>query len=134
MIRHIWRLGLGMACLVLLGCGQRATVDKAYPVSGTVTLDGSPMPDGEIRFWAVEKGDFQTVPIKDGKFKGEAKAGKRKVEICAFRMGQDKVMSGLKVEGTRENIIPAKYNTQSKLTAEVKADGPNEFKFEITSK
>jgi len=35
--------------------------------------------------------------------------------------------------GEKENYIPSKYNTESKLTAEVSAGGANEFSFDVTS-
>ena len=31
------------------------------------------------------------------------------------------------------SLIPPKYNVQSELTAEVTADGPNRFDFELSS-
>ena len=33
-----------------------------------------------------------------------------------------------------KELIPAKYNAESTLTAEVKAGGPNDFPFDLKSK
>jgi hydrogenase maturation factor HypE len=99
------------------------------------------MPDGEIYFKTVQIGALDIVPIKDGKFQGQAQSGARTVEIYSFREGMSeeaKKMYGDKAPpgmGTsKENVIPAKWNAESKLTAEVKETGANEFKFEITAK
>ena len=132
-------------CLAVGGCGRGSgKTEKTYPVSGVVTLDGQPLAEGEIYFRTVKTGMFDKMSIKDGKFKGEAQTGTRKVEISAFRepklspeQKKIKAKFGEQAKGmvpTRENFIPAKYNSKSKLSAEVKTDGANEFTFPLTSR
>jgi len=43
-------------------------------------------------------------------------------------------MYGSEAEESKENYIPDAHNTNSKLTARVTSDGPNEFKFEVSAK
>ncbi len=124
-----------MVLSLLLGCPATRPDAATYSVSGTVNLDGQPMPDGEITFISAELGEFNILEIKDGKYSGEVSAGKRKVEIRAFKEEKARAAGGMEVEGTsRVNYIPAKWNAESALTVEIKADGPNELPpFDITS-
>ncbi len=46
---------------------------------------------------------------------------------------ETKESGGMKTNVTR-NLIPKQYNDQSKLTAKVTPQGPNEFTFAVTSK
>jgi hypothetical protein len=119
-----------LAASLLLGCG--ASGPKVYPVSGTVTLDGKPLPDGVIYFKTLQTGTLETFPVKDGEFKGQAQEGDRRVEISAYRTTIQGA-AGMKGE-VKENLIPPRYNVDSTLTAAVTRDGPNTFKFEVASK
>jgi len=136
MHRYLECLGVLMLCAALPGCGK--VEEKAYPVSGTVSLDGKALDDGEIYFVRAEKGDLQTVPIKGGSFSGKVKAGKQRVQINAFRATKPQgaasgMTGGIYDQPGRENYIPAKYNVESTLTADVSASGPNQLKFDLTS-
>jgi hypothetical protein len=121
---------LGMAA----GCGS--DVEKTYPVSGTVTLDGEPLADGEIYFVTPATGQIDILSIENGKFAGEAKAGSRRVEIRAYRVieAQAADMPGYDPGESKENYLPAKYNDESTLNAEISADSPNDnLTFELES-
>jgi len=104
-------------------------------VSGTVDLDGKPLPEGTITLL----GEGGTAPvkfdIKEGKFEGMATPGKKRVEVRAFKTGKPTKMGPEVIEATPENYIPAAYNTESKMAAEVGAGGGlNPSKFEVKSK
>lgn len=132
---------LAVAALLTTGCGGggRRAEEPTYPVTGTVMLDGKPMPEGEIVFKDPAKGSVHLIPIKDGKFQGQASAGKKRVEIYAYKMEIDPVakeMYGPEAQPTKVNIIPPKYNADSTLTADVQPvtdPGKNTFSFEVTS-
>lgn len=124
-------LGIFVA-LVLLDCALSCSQGPKYcDVSGTVTLDGQPIAAGNILFSDVggtlgpDSGE-----IKNGRFEAKVKEGKKRVEISAAKIlpGGAKGAGG---EPVPEEIIPAAYNTQSKLTEEVTVAGPNEFKFTL---
>ena len=124
--------------VIVFGCGptERAE-DPTYAVSGTVTLDGEPLAEGEIYFLTPAEGQVDILSIENGKFEGEAKAGSRRVEIRAYKMEEAEVpadMPGLELEPSKVNYLPAAYNTESTLTADVSDSKPNEFTFELTSK
>lgn len=123
---------LAVAVLSLVGCGPSGPV--TYPVSGTVTFDGQPLPEGFITF--VPEGDISpdAGKIVEGKFEFRAQAGKKRIEINANR-----TKPGAKVEPSMgavpfEQYIPEAYNTKSTLTEEVKSSGENKFTFDLKSK
>jgi len=124
----------GILCLVAtlclaMGCGPSRP--KTYPVSGTVSFDGKPVPEGDIILRAA---DGHSAPaagkIKDGEFHLEATAGQKKVEIRAAH----KVA---RVEGAMgdeyQDYLPPEYNSKTTLTAEVKEQGENHFDFPLES-
>jgi hypothetical protein len=127
------RAQLAMAGLAVLlygaaGCTQGPTY---YPVSGTVTVDGKQLERGDIFFVDIS-GRYGPDPgkIEDGRFQFKAKAGKKRVEISASKIfpGGAKGAGG---EPVPEEFLSPEYNTQSKLTSEVKPEGPNEFEFKL---
>ena len=50
------------------------------PVKGTVTLDGQPMTEGEVRF-AVKGYPSRPFEIKNGAFSGDAFIGQNNIEV-----------------------------------------------------
>lgn len=125
--------------LVLLstgGCGRSGPPPrKIVPVSGVVTLDGKPLPDGFVTFVSPQEGRFETFPVKEGKFNGKAELGVRTVDIIAVRDLQAPA-AGNDGKGPprplRENYLPAKYSMNSPLKADVTEAGPNVFNFDLT--
>lgn len=122
-------LGLLAWCVLAAGCGPSGPA--THPVSGTVTFNGEPMPDGYITFIPEDP----TVgpeggPIAGGKFSFRAREGAKKVKIEASRpVGPvDPVMG----QARKEQYIPEKYNRSTTLAEEVTPDGDNHFTFELT--
>ncbi len=122
------------ACVLLVGCGPSKKVREMQAVSGSVTLDGEPLASGEIYFKTTAKGEIDLLAIENGQFQGEVGVGKRRVEIYAYREKMVVPMPGEPPEKTRENYLPAAYNLQSELSAEVGPDSSGPLKFEIKSK
>jgi hypothetical protein len=97
-------------------------------------MDDQPLADGEIHFRSVAEGTVDIVPIQGGKFEGQAKAGKRRVEIHSFEEGEPMApFPGAEPEPTRVDIIPARYGSLSEMEEEVTPEGPNQFTFELVS-
>jgi len=117
------------------GCGSNTPVP--VPVHGKVTVDGTPLKEGQISF--ITPGQVpEVIEIKDGIYDGLATWGARRVEVGAYRPYNippdvPKSMHPL-MQGGKENYLPEKYNYKSTLAAEVAASGPNEFNFELSSK
>ena len=125
-------------CIALAGCstGGRCSLE------GTVTLDGSPLKDGYIRFIPQRNTSCPeaTARIQEGRFtitdrKGTF-SGTFRVEITAHRETNRKQVDDITGElvPTIQQYIPARYNLQSKLVAEVREDEQDEVQFVLVSK
>jgi hypothetical protein len=117
--------------LTAVGCGGGGKA--AYPVSGTVTFDGQAVEEGDILFVPVPLSSaVEGGKIEGGTFKFQATAGKKRVEIRASR--PDPKLKNPMGKPTPVDYIPAKFNSESTLSADVEAKGTNEFKFDLKSK
>jgi hypothetical protein len=127
MNRHFFVLTTIGLLLSLTGCGSNPVA-----VTGTVSLDGNPLPEGTIAFFDEAGGAPEQFPIKAGKFEGKVLPGKKKVEIRAFKMGEPTKMDDKIIEASPVNYLPPRYNTESQLKAEVTSSGvePNSFKLD----
>jgi hypothetical protein len=113
----------------LVGCSAG---DGKLPVTGVVTFDGAPMPDGYVTFTPAAGGTPEAAPIAAGKFELGVKPGAHRVEIEASHfVGEKNPIMGLQ---PREQYVPARYNSETTLTSEVTADGENAFTYDLTSK
>jgi hypothetical protein len=139
MIRRAPWLHVVLAALlptIVAGCGDSGP--RRYPVSGTITFDDKPLPDGEVIFFPAD-GSAQpdAGKIADGKFSFRSLPGKKRVEIRADRLSKTKTIpvdgGGGKAKWipAREVYIPPQYNTESKLFVEVQPDGPRDFDFQL---
>jgi len=123
-----------MTVLCLTGCGPSGP--NLHRVAGTVTFDGKPVEEGRIQFRAVD-GDQRAFSgmIESGEYELETVSGKMSVEITASRIvpGKfDESNPGEKVP-VGEMYIPARYNSQTELTAEVPEGGAKQVDFVLTS-
>lgn len=123
-----------LAAMTILGCGPSGL--DVLPVSGKVTFDGEPIVEGRIQFRLVD-GDQRAFSgqITNGQYELETLPGKMTVEVTASRMvpGKfDESNPGEKVP-VGEMYIPARYNSETELTAEVPASGIKQLDFTLTS-
>ncbi|WP_144972051.1 carboxypeptidase-like regulatory domain-containing protein [Bremerella volcania] len=106
-------------------------------VTGTVSLDGKPLPKAEVVFTPTEGGRPATATTDaSGKYdllytinqKG-APAGEYVVRIrtATTTTGED----GRDIQSPE--LVPAKYNQQSELVVEVKEGAANQFDFDLKS-
>jgi len=121
------------AGLILLGisqgCGSSEDGPVMAPVKGKVTIDGTPIPKGDIVLEPVDgKGRAAAGVIQEGSFEFSSPVGKKKVMIFASRKTGAKGDFG---EDVMESYIPEKYNTNSELTGEVTSGAENEFTFDL---
>lgn len=116
-------------------------------VSGTVNLNGEPLATGSIQFHPTSTGGPGATPVSAG---GAIEAGRYSVaRKQGLVPGDYKVLilshipqGGANDEppgprprtGKPPELIPAEYNTKTKLTAKITADGDNTFNFELEKK
>jgi hypothetical protein len=124
--------------LVLTGCSNAG---GRHALQGQVTLDGSPVSDGYITFTPQPgtAGPSAGGPIKEGRYFIAAKdgtfAGTFRVEIRAMRATGSKVKRPPlnEIVDQFEQYLPARYNDQSELTVEVKAEENHRLDFSLQS-
>lgn len=123
------------AVAVLTGCtGGDPNFSE---VSGSVTVDGQPLKEGNITFSSVS-GNAPSAggPIADGKYTAKVHIGSTKVEIRASKVvGQKKVYDtpDSPVQPILEEVLPAKYNERTELTLEVQP-GTTVKDFDLSTK
>jgi len=120
---------LAIALIALFGCSQEA---PTYRVTGSVTWNGEPIPNGVINFIAADDAVApDTAKIVGGRYDARVKAGRKKIEVYADR---EKKVNTVMNQGEREGYIPPKFNAQSKITREVTPRGENHFDFSLSDK
>ncbi|WP_152052910.1 hypothetical protein [Tautonia marina] len=150
--RSLALLGGLILLLTASGCGGDG-LGKRYPVSGTITYKGEPVPHGNIFFvpddpntgraasGSISEGRYRlsTAGTNDGAFPGSYK-----IRIMALEVDNSQVEANMQGGSGRQDdviaatqaaqkLIPAKYEleTTSGLTATVE-EGSNTFDFELT--
>jgi hypothetical protein len=137
-LRLAWLLAVSLA-----GCGGGAGDGlPRHAVSGAVTLDGRPMDRGTIQF-LPDAPDLPTaalVDVQGGKFTVTRDRGlvpgRYKVLVSCTDAGatvKPDALPGMTGPPAKE-LLPARYNVESTLNAEVKDGAPNTFDFPLTSK
>lgn len=133
----------GMAALlVVLAGGCNRSNPNRGTVSGKVTLDGQPLECGVIQFVPIDgtQGIATGGSIEKGLYRlADAAApavGRNRVEIRAMRPTGNKVPKPFAPPGEMIDelvaAVPPQYNSNSKLTVEVKP-GENAADFAITA-
>jgi hypothetical protein len=127
-----WFLLASVALSVFGACSRSAPA--TYPVTGSVTLDGKPVANGNIVFIPADRGlGPEGGRIVEGKFSARSKAGKCRVEITAENeVGPN--TPRFEDKPIRTNYIPARYNFKSELTVDVAANPNNAFALQLTSR
>ncbi|PQO31719.1 hypothetical protein [Blastopirellula marina] len=138
------RILKGMPVIVLaalsfvVGCGGGGDPDVVR-VSGTVTMDGKPLPKATVLFVSGQGRPSGAITDDEGHYelnytgdqKG-ARIGHNRVQITTAQ-GPTETMEGEPVPPVPE-IVPPMYNERSELEYEVKADGNNVADFDLKSK
>ena len=127
------------------GCGGGDGYPRV-PVSGTVTLDGQPLATGTITFepkqplptqagGKVVAGKFE-IPKEAGPVPGEYAVaifgGPVDPKAAAEFDGGAISRTDPRYEKLRE-VVPAKFNSSTTLSAQVRAGEPNSFQFDLRS-
>ena len=121
-MRSLLLCGL-IACVTAPGCDSATPAEKREAVTGKVTLDGVPLPEGTISFDVGDGAVPGNATIRDGSYSVAAKSGKNRVVIRAFRIDPSVKIStdpAAPIDG-RVNYLRATYNDKTTLSADVGA-------------
>ncbi|PQO26008.1 hypothetical protein C5Y96_21390 [Blastopirellula marina] len=127
------RLVLVMLCLSVLGCQQGTSDDRfagTSEITGTVTLNGTPLESGQIQFTSPEdisNGSEAFAEISAGTYTARVTPGKKKVLIRSPKPVGKPDETGL--VATQETI-PAEYNQRTTLTADI-PQGEGKIDFDL---
>lgn len=130
-------LTLALVVGPLSGCDSGDGLPR-LAVSGTVSLGGTPVKDGTIQFSPVDPNMKHPVtggaPIIDGKYAIAKDVGLVPGAYTVSIFSASSVIEPGETPGSAKALpkeaIPAKYNTQSTLKAEVKS-GSTTFDFQL---
>ena len=110
----------------LVGCGRGDGL-KRVKVHGSVTWQGAPVADGQIRFYpeAGTEGPLSIAKVEGGKYaydaNGGVPAGTHQIRIRAWDPNLPRRQGPTAPE--RPQLLPAHYNKDSKLTCEIEYQG-----------
>lgn len=137
-MKHCHRLfSLAAVALSLLaGCGSENKLQR-QGVSGTVTLDNSPIARGTIRFEPIgENGVASGGTISQGKYEVAAERGLPPGEyiVRISAAGETGPAEPLPGDSSKlaEELVPAKYNSASELKVTIKAGEKSPRDFSLT--
>ncbi len=123
--------------LMAVGCGDPTGRQR---VTGTVTVDGSPLPEARISLRPLARGPRTGGIVENGEFQISKQKGplpgEYAVAIQSFRktgrMISPESNPGVKVPELRQSL-PPNYNTRTELRMEVTPGGTNHFEYDLQS-
>lgn len=122
----VWQRGAlwGVAALCAAGCGPRTG-----ELHGTVTFAGKPVDRGRIVLVRKQEDTrIHQAAVMSGTYSLMAPAGTYRVEILALH--DDEALAA--DQSLPMQYIPAKYNVESTLTAEIEGGGRREQAFKLS--
>lgn len=120
------------ALILALFAASCSSDNPLVAVSGNVTLDATPVPDGDLIFTPADpQFGSEAAKVKDGVYQATLRAGQSKVQIRASRPVPGK--KGPMGEQLIEDYIPPRYNDQSNLTIDV-SKSQRKHDFQLQSK
>ena len=138
---HIFTATRFLICTIILatsfGCGG----NRRIAIEGTVSLDDKPLEQGSIEFSPLPgtMGPIAGGDIVSGRFaipaSGGPLAGKFTVRIKSTGLTGRKIFDPRRNKMVDEFMqrLPARYNSESQLQAEVTPAGRNHFEFAVTT-
>ena len=130
---------VGLVCVLALtsGCGKGDPHNR-QPVAGTITIDGKPIPYGNIEFAPADGQPTSiTLEIRDGKFAVDAKGGLAPGKYVIRVQGMDGPpppppdVPGTPSGPQPKSIVPDKFGARSQETVTIKAGDKNELNIDL---
>ena len=133
-------VALSVGLCLAVGCDSGADGSRSA-VSGTVKLDGKPLPAGSIIFHPTDRGSAARAELSEGSYHIDRRegleAGRYTVEIVAVQPTGKKVphpdLPSETIDEVR-NIIPERYNTRSELQVDIEAGKEKLFDVDLDSR
>jgi hypothetical protein len=131
-----------LAAALLAGCGASDNLPR-QPVTGTVKFNGEPLKTGLIEFQPAGPGIATTgaAAITGGSYSlGRSEGlqpGKYEVRISSAPQTIERQPGALPGDNPlppAKELIPAKFNAKTTLSADISKDGPNKFDFDLQEK
>jgi hypothetical protein len=128
MNRKTWKwVSLGLVVALMCGCSRGP---RTYSVSGTVKMDGTPLADARVTFSDASQGR-SAVGTTDASgsfvlaYVNKVGAPEGNYRVAISKQGKSPENDAALIE-----LVPARYNRATELTAEVTKKGPNVFAFD----
>lgn len=122
---------IAVGVLLWSSSARRRTQPEPVPVSGTITLDGHPLPDGDVAFDGLDGSPPVHAAVMDGRFTLATRPGEKRIIVNRFQNTTEKNYLG---DPVQVSMIPERYNLATELRTRVNADGPNHVSLELRSK
>ena len=128
------------AVTLLAGCGE--DLPELVNVTGTVTMDGKPLANATVIFEPENDRASQGVTDEQGRYEllykvgaPGAVVGKHTVRISKYEGGGEgeEEEEDAATMDEESSLVPAAYNEQSELTADVKPDKEDGYDFNLDS-
>ncbi|WP_339733387.1 carboxypeptidase-like regulatory domain-containing protein [uncultured Gimesia sp.] len=127
--KPVWCL---VALLGISGCfGGGESLPELAEVTGTINLNGSPLPGASVVFLPKEGGSAFALTDANGKFELMYNQDTAGAVLGSYTV---KVSKEKNPEEPGMDLVPKKYNEMTTLTAEVKSGAENDFQFDLSSK
>lgn len=124
-------------CVVLAGCKSEA---KRYRVTGSIKYKGEPLKNGTITFRSIDGQHTAAGTIVNGEYDIPEVSGLPAAKYQVTIGSGDPKASGWKpgempgdstAVAASKDLLPSKYNVNTELSAEVKAQERNEINFDL---
>jgi hypothetical protein len=141
MMQDVFSRMAAVFVVVAMVAGCHGSVSEKVSVSGSVSIDGAAVNDGEITLVPKSAtGRVATGKIRDGQYlipeKFGPSPGDYVVQLTGYRSVPTKNKNPYAGESQSAAVqfLPAKYNVKSTLTLEIEGDGAVKKDFELTLK
>lgn len=124
--------------LALSSQGCQSDEIELGQVTGLVTVDGQPIESAQLEFTPTDGRMSIAQTDANGHYQLRYTSDRKGAMIGTHKVAVTTALQPVQEEGApwtkgRKELLPAKYHSQTELTAEVKP-GSNEINFELTSK